>query len=457
MNDPNGLIQWGELYHLFYQHNPAGPFHDRIQWGHAVSVDLVHWEDWPIALVPTGGGPDEDGCWSGCAVDQDGVPTLVYTGYDPQTVCLATSADGLRTWQKHAGNPVLARPPAGLDTGTPYNLRDPYVWREGKTWYMLLASKIVGIGGSVLLYRSDDLVNWTYLHPLLVGDMAETEPFWTGTEWECPNFFPLGDKHVLVVSVKKDGHDPSALLHVVQFTGTYRDQRFTAETQSLLDYGSCYYAPQVMRDAQGRALVWGWLWEERGEPAVRSAGWAGVMSVPRVLDLRPGGGLTIRPVDELQALRGAGRVFQDVTLTATSANPLAEVQGDCLELLVEFGDGDAAEFGIDVRCSPDRQEYTRIAYDRAQDRVTLDRAQSSTSPDVRRDERSAPVKRAAGEALTLRVFLDRSVIEVYVNDRVCLTSRVYPAREDSLGVQLFARGGRVTVERVAAWPMRAIW
>ena len=105
LNDPNGLIQWQGQYHLFYQHNPHAPVHGSIHWGHAVSDDLVHWRDLPIALAPTPGGPDAHGCWSGCAVDDNGLPTLVYTGVAPQAVSIATSADGLLTWDKWADSP----------------------------------------------------------------------------------------------------------------------------------------------------------------------------------------------------------------------------------------------------------------------------------------------------------------------------------------------------------------
>src|SRR5688572_12844442 len=109
MNDPNGLIQWQGQYHMFYQYNPNGPFHGTIHWGHAISSDLVHWEHLPIALAPTPGGPDEDGCWSGCAVDDGGVPTFIYSGARNRVerACLATSSDGLLTWEKYPGNPII--------------------------------------------------------------------------------------------------------------------------------------------------------------------------------------------------------------------------------------------------------------------------------------------------------------------------------------------------------------
>ena len=119
MNDPNGLSQWDGQYHLFYQYNPLAARWGVIHWGHAVSADLVHWADLPIALSPTPGGPDADGCWSGCIVNNGGVPTMLYTGLRnrAQRPCLATSDDGLLTWHKHPGNPVIAEPPAECGSG----------------------------------------------------------------------------------------------------------------------------------------------------------------------------------------------------------------------------------------------------------------------------------------------------------------------------------------------------
>ncbi|MBZ0300671.1 MAG: glycoside hydrolase family 32 protein, partial [Anaerolineae bacterium] len=170
MNDPNGVIQWQGQYHLFYQYNPDGPVHANMHWGHAVSDDLIHWSDLPVALAPTPGGPDAAGCFSGSAIDHNGVPTFVYTGvtgehYEHQVQCLATSADGLLTWQKDARNPVISQvPPEARQTR---DFRDPFVWKQGDSWYLLIASRIQDVGGTVFLYQSPDLIHWDYLHPLL--------------------------------------------------------------------------------------------------------------------------------------------------------------------------------------------------------------------------------------------------------------------------------------------------
>lgn len=453
LNDPNGLIQWNGLYHMFYQYNPAGAFHGDIHWGHAVSVDLVHWEHWPVALAPTPGGPDEAGCWSGCTVDHNGVPTILYTGVFPQSVCLATSADQLRTWQKYPGNPVIAAPPPAIEAEGEF--RDPFVWREADGWYMVIGSRSAKTGGLVLLYRSDNLVEWEYLYPLLGGDKTQTEPFWTGSIWECPNFFALGDRHVLVVSFQD--HDARQLINTGYFVGTYHNRHFTPKHQALVDYGSSYYAPQVMRDDQGRRLMWGWLREGRSEEFQRGVGWCGVMSLPRLLSLDDSGRLLMAPAPELSALRGPEFRQENLNLTPTSPNPLAEVQGDALEILLEVELEAETVLSLSLRRTADGVEQTLVQYDTARQEVAVDTTRSSLASEGRRERAAAVHLLPPTSRVNLRLFLDRSVVELFADERTCLTSRIYPTRPDSSGLALSVQNGSATVRRLSIWPMKSIW
>ncbi len=453
MNDPNGLIQWQGQFHLFYQYNPNGPFHGTIHWGHAASEDLVHWRDLPIALAPTPGGPDEEGCWSGCAVNDDGVPTLVYTGVSPQVVCLATGSDELLAWTKPAHNPVIAGPPPELEHRSGGHFRDPYVWRADGRYYMVIGSKEEGVGGLILLYRSDDLVNWEYLHPLLRGDVNDSGPFWTGTMWECPNLLDFGDRQALIFSVQATHTD---LLYPVYYTGRLQDHRFTPETGNILVHGHCFYAPQVMRADDGRHLMWGWLKEGRSPQRYHEAGWAGVMSAPIELSLRPDNTLGLAPVPELKALRGRGWHYEGVGLNLGSFELLADVQGDCLELAAVFEADEVAGGGLLLRRSPDGEEQTRIVYQPAQKRLVIEREQSSLDDEVDRQPCSLPIDLAPGEHLSLHILLDRSVIEVFANGRACLATRVYPSRSDSVGVGLLARDGRIRLKSLDVWEMKSI-
>jgi len=241
------------------------------------------------------------------------------------------------------------------------------------------------------------------------------------------------------------------------FFGTFSDHKFTPETQGVVDYGGHFYAPQTMLDEKGRRLMWGWLWEGRSDKAQREAGWAGVMSLPRVLSHHPGGSLGVAPAPELKTLRGRHYGLTDVLLTPSSSNVLADFQGDALEIFVEFELGEADAVGVKVRCSQDDTEQTLIVYDRASQRLEIDRERSSLDPEVQRDRRGGPLLLGSKETLKLHVFLDRSVVEVIGNNRVCVTSRIYPTRPDSLGVKVFTRTGNARLIAVDVWTMRSIW
>ncbi len=454
MNDPNGLIQWKGQYHLFYQYNPNGPFHGAIHWGHAVSQDLVHWQDLPLALTPTPGGPDAEGCYSGCAVDDEGIPTLIYTGVHPQVVCLAIGSDDLVNWEKYPGNPVIAAPPEELGAHTGGQFRDPFVWKENGSWYMVIGSKIKGQGGLILRYRSDDLVHWEYLGILLQGDINQIKPFWTGTIWECPNFFKLDGQYVLFFSVLSE---PSDLLYPVYYIGDFHDQQFTPSVQKILVHGNYFYAPQVMHTEDGRTVMWGWLKEGRRQTALLEAGWAGVMSLPMTLSRMPEGTLRIEPVEELKSLRRQHWHFENLPVTPGSTGLLPDIQGDCLEIETVFEPGASAEFGLKLFCSPEGEEQTRLVYDGRQERLILELDESSLSTSVDRGVREAPLSLDSRGELRLHIFLDRSVLEVFANDHTCLAGRIYPTRADSLRVDLLARNGNVRLKSMSIWSLGSVW
>jgi beta-fructofuranosidase len=446
MNDPNGLIHWRGRYHLFYQHNPEAAAFGTMHWGHAMSDDLVHWRDLPLALSPTPGSADESGVWSGCAVDDDGTASVLYTGVRrapdgtlAQVPFLATSTDNeLRMWDKYPGNPVIAAPPPGLDV---LGFRDHSVWKDGSTWCQAIGSGIRNVGGAIFVYRSPDLRNWEYVGPLCVGDGQET-----GEMWECPDFFPLGDRHVLMVS-------PIPLRKTLYFTGDYREYRFTPRYRDVVDDGGYFYAPQSFTDASGRRIMFGWLWEGRDEAAQRAAGWAGVMSLPRLLEPLGEGRVGMQPVPELRVLRG--KELRPRAMPLTSARRL-DVSGAALEIVADIDPGSATQVGISVRCAADGSEQTVIVYDTASHTLAIDRQRSSLDPAAERDTRSARLELAQHELLQLHIFVDHSVVEVFANGRQCMASRVYPTRADSLGVEVFAAGGAAHALRVAAWEMASV-
>lgn len=448
INDPNGVIHWQGQYHLFYQYNPLAPDFGLMVWGHAVSPDLVHWTDLPLALEPTSGGPDASGCWSGIIVDNGGVPTAIYTGKSGkgkvELPCLAFGGDNLVSWQKYAGNPILAHAP-DIVAGTDF--RDHTVWRESDTWYMGIGTGLKDGVGAVLLFSSPDLYDWTYLHPLYQG---EANP--KGEVFECPSFFQLGDKHLLIFS-------PISNFLPVCLVGTYTaERRFEPESQDRIDYGGkTFYAPQTFEDTAGRRLMWGWLREGRSREENLAAGWAGVMSLPIQISLDAAGrvGYTFAP--ETEALRGANVEFGEQPVTGDHL--LENLQGDTLEIDAEFLPGTAASFGLILRASPDGQEQTRLVYEAATGRFSIDASRSRLDGAGADDSslQATAYTLESDQSLRFHVFLDRSVIEVSVNERIYMSGRIYPTGPDSQGVGVFAAGGAAVLKKLNAWQIGSIW
>lgn len=421
-NDPNGPIYFDGRYHMFFQHNPYGEQWGNMSWAHVVSEDLVHWEHWPIALTPNPDSYDKGGIFSGCCVIDGGVPTILYTGVSPEVQCLATSTDGMRTWTKHPANPVIPeRPRDGLE-----GFRDPFVWKEDGGWYMLIGSGIQGVGGAALLYRSRDLIAWEYLHPLCTG---------FATNWECPLFFPLGGRHVLVVSPHDD---------VRYAIGNYdrAAHTFAPGAWQRLDIaeGGPFYAPNSMFAPDGRLLLWGWVRGGGGE----GHPWNGCLTLPRVLELRGDGTLGIEPAAELAALRGRHWRFEDVELDGRRPFVLEGVEGSALEIAVNIDIGNAERVGLEVRRPAGGKDAVDIAYDNKALRLHA-------------GGHAGAFQVLPGEdGLQLRVFLDQSVVEVYANGRAALTTRVYPD-ENALGIALYSKGRPARARTVDVWAMGSIW
>ena len=504
LNDPNGLIEHEGRYHVFYQYNPGGPFHDAIHWGHAVSDDLLHWEDRPVALAPDPDGPDRDGCWSGCTViDTDGTPTLLYTGGRgrDQLPCLATTDDpGLDSWEKHAGNPVIESAPEGLDVYETADwaaeFRDHNVWRENGVWYHLIGSGVTGDGdsgdgagsadggaiaedddphegdGAALLYRGTSLDEWEYVGVFHAGEGPRGAPV-----WECPELLTFDDARLLHVS------DDDRVAYYLGETDLGAPDApagsdaatpdFAVREAGLLDHGD-FYAPQSLWDEEhDRYLTWGWLPETRDASAQWDAGWSGTMSLPRVIDTGEDGRLRQRPAPEVTAAR------EDHALSATLAldaeERVLDVRGGALELDCTLRLGDADAVGLSVLESPAASERTVIRYDG--ETVTVDREDAGGDERVNRAPRGMPVgdgdddadaggvvdaagSDAAGEAgsheLSLQVFVDGSTLELFANERRCLTTRVYPTRADADRVSAFAVDGNAAVE-IDAWTMAGTW
>lgn len=451
LNDPNGLTQWGDTYHLFYQYNPDSTRHDRIHWGHAVSKDLVHWHDEPIALTP-GDGPDADGCWSGVLVNDGGVPTLIYSGRrdGAERACLATGDPTLRSWRKEPGNPVIPEPPSDLKLVA---YRDHCVWHEGGQWHQLMGAGITGRGGAALHYTSPDLRRWRYEGPLHSADVDVPGTLWTGTMWECVDLFALDDRHILLFSV----WDNETTYYPAYYVGDYADGKFVATSLHHLDYGLRYfYAPQSTTDSDGRRVTFGWIQEGRTDDASQRAGWSGAMSLPRQLTIGSDGQLLQAPVAEVATLRRDHTAVESQTLEPGPAMVLPDVSGDQLDIEARLGIPSGASVEISLRCSPDGSERTVVVLDREAGELRLDRVNSSQDPDVDRTPLAGALPVSADGRVEIRVIIDHSVVEIFANGKA-LTARIYPTRQDAIHASVRVTGGSVRLEQFDAWTMADIW
>lgn len=341
MNDPNGLIHWKGMYHLFYQHNPYNATWGEIHWGHAISGDLVRWQDMPLALSPTLGTYDEQGVWSGCIVNDDGVATMLYTGvqgdtYQNQTICIATSPDDhLRTWHKYEYNPLTIDVPLDLISA---GFRDPYVWRQDNMWKMVVGGGTKDGAENVLLFEGDSLYEWRYLDILISSDAQNDYVY------ECPNFFKLGEKWVLLVSVMPTSH-------VEYFVGLFWNNHFIVETHGNLGTPAMY-APLTFEDNNNRRIMMAWLQETRSESENEQAIWSGAMSTPIELMLLDNNQLALTPVREIldSELPTTYAQFYDVTVEdleriqrELASENLKIVASDDLSKLI-FIDGSVIEY-----------------------------------------------------------------------------------------------------------------
>ncbi len=448
MNDPNGPIYWKGKYHMFFQYNPNAAVWGDMHWNHAVSGDMVRWKHLPVALAPTPGWNDADGCFTGSAVDDHGAATILYTGVKTvsperatlrdgvanfrEVQCLATSTDSqLRTWEKWK-TPVIEPPSDPRLTG----FRDPFLWCDGDVWYLGVASGLRRVGGQVLLYRSKDLRAWEYLHPLASGKWTEREsanPVDSGEMWECPDFFPLGKKHVLLYSTAGGVYWESGQLDPKELV-------FHSERRGILDHGA-YYAQKTQLDAHRNRILWGWITEKRPDDDLRTAGWAGCMSLPRVLMLSDDGDLEMRIAPEVRSLRGkaftmARSILPEDRVAGASKIAIDGLAGECF-----WQTASAADASLVLSDRSGAWISVAVALQAGVTKLTV----NGKTIDLPKSER--PHREFS-------LFVDGSVAELICDNRHAITSRIYRKPDGPLGVAAESTLARFI--QLNAWQVRPI-
>ncbi|KAJ0176922.1 hypothetical protein K1T71_006931 [Dendrolimus kikuchii] len=401
MNDPNGFSYYKGQYHLFYQFYPYDSVWGPMHWGHVTSPNLVDWTQQPTALLP-----EEEMCFSGSAVVDEDTMVLIYTGrliinvepFYNETQYLAFSDDGIN-FEKYEGNPVLTRAP----NGSP-DFRDPKVWKHGDYWYVVIGSKTEDERGRVLLYRSLDLISWDFL--TVLGESSGT----MGYMWECPDFFELNGRYVLLMSPQ--GLEPQGDRYKNTHQTGYIIGNFNYETFEFvpevdfqeIDFGHDFYATQTSEHNGKRILIaWFGMWEVPHPEDVD--GWAGAMTIFRELEM-VGDRILMKPVEQMLTLR------EENVFSGTWSNEVLEFQktgeivfnGDLdnvIEILIEGKEGG---------------DQVWIKWDPQTGKVSVNR-----SGEVRQVE-WLPI-----DSRSWRLFIDSSSLELFCGEgEVVFSTRAYP-------------------------------
>jgi fructan beta-fructosidase len=418
-NDPNGLVYYDGEYHLFFQHDPFSRNPSRMHWGHAISRDLLHWQELPVALYPDAHGA----CWSGSAVVdeantagfQRGAEKTLVCIYaaagDPMSQCIAYSTDRGRTWATYDGNPVLGHIIGGN--------RDPKV-----IWYAPESKWVMALfldGDDFGLFQSRDLKAWEPICDVKAPGVAE-----------CPEFFEI--------SLDGDPAQPRWVFYGGNgnyLVGRFDGRTFTPEAGPVrFHYGNCFYASQTFNDipkADGRRIQIAWGTVANPDPPYNQQ-----MLFPVGLTLKTtpdGPRLFVVPVREIQAIRGKPKVLRDVALRPGD-NPLAGATAELLDLDAEIEVGTAEEVGFVLR-------GTQVVYSVARGELS---SQGCT----------APLKPKDG-VISLRILVDRTTVEIYANDGAVYMPVGAMADPGTLSLEAFARDGEARLRTLRLWPVKSVW
>lgn len=437
MNDPNGFSRYGGKYHLFYQCYPEAVKWGPTSWGHAVSEDLIRWQRLPAALEP-GKAYDSGGCFSGTAIDT-GEHMIMYTGFRPdpdetdhrgfQTQCMAFG-DGL-AYRKYEGNPVITGDDLP-DGGDPHEFRDPKLWREEDgTFRAIVANYNADRGAQLLLYASVDGLSWTFRKVLIENRDRR------GWMWECPDFFPMGSKQILIASTMGDVQNFCMI-------GEYdrEQENFREIACRSLDQGIDFYAGQTVPAPDGRRILIGWMQnpqtaEKRGVYFPIN----GQMSLPRELELH-GDRILQKPVRELEEQRTDGIRFRDVKLRGEVR--LEGIEGRTIDMEVSLRPDENAPHGegtyemFRMRFAGDEAHFTEFSYQPKTSVATIDRSRSG--PGKTELVKAETEVRDRGGKLDIRLILDKLSAEIFINDGEQVMSAVIYTDRHAEEITFYVKG-----------------
>ncbi|MCR5321061.1 MAG: GH32 C-terminal domain-containing protein [Lachnospiraceae bacterium] len=444
INDPNGFSRYQDAYHLFFQYHPYSTFWGPMHWGHVKTQDFIKWEELPCALAPDQ-EYDHAGCFSGSAVElPDGKQLLIYTAVKQvekeggkeefQQQCIAIG-DGIQ-YEKSSLNPVIPTEliPKGNST---VDFRDPKIWREEDRFYLVVGSRNQDGSGEILLYESLDGKKWSFAETI---DRCENR---YGKMWECPDFFAVDGKQVLITSpqdMEAEGdefHSGNGTLALLGHAG--EGKRFVREKVQTLDYGLDYYAPQTLRSKDGRRILIAWMqnWDTCNQNH-EGRNIFGQMTLPREVSIQDGR-LCQNPVRELLNYRSNCRHEEVVENTAETSLP--QIKGRVFDMEIQLDAG---------KLQPDRRGQFRICFAKAgkyetvltvdlvEKTMTFDRSKSGGRRDIL-STRTCQILLQNGK-LDLRIVMDHQGIEIFgCHGKVSMSNMIYTPMEAE-GISVCTKG-----------------
>jgi beta-fructofuranosidase len=432
MNDINGPLCHNGYYHIFYQHNPLTdmPMDERLahmHWGHARSKDLVFWEHLPIALAPSS-EKGEKSCWSGCAaIDGRGKPIIIYTAVfedeipfkKPFEQWLAVGDDELITWEKSPSNPLLTlRTHGGPEFNSDW--RDPFLFKAAGKRFMIIGA--CGEAGVAVYEAQDDgLTMWKYRGRLLEESV------------ECPNLFSMNDKWVFISS-------PFNLVKYSVGSLDLETMKFSPRIRGTVDWGH-YYGTNVLIDDAGRRILFGWVPGWNWDLFQMGRGWNGCMALPRELKLGPGDRLLQSPIAELSRLRLQETSVHESDISMHDSTPIIKnAGGDTLEILLIFSHIEAAKVGLSLRSCTG--EKTTLSFNNKESNLEV-------------EDKKIPLSSHRPGQMSLRIFVDRSVLEVYANDGEAVITQMIHSNMTNPEVRVFVEGGSALLHSLDMWKLKS--
>ena len=469
LNDPNGLCFWQGNWHMFYQAYP--PEDDRQHWGHTISEDLIHWRDLPYAIYPS----PERAVFSGATLVEDNRVIAMYHGTTVGNMVALSDDPLLLNWEKVTGQAVIS---SQSTTGfpLPYRVFDPCIWKKDSVYYALSGGRTATGPAEKqvranFLFRSKDLARWEYLHEFTEDDRFTL----VGDDGACPYFWPIGNRYILAFFSHMSGGQ-----YLIGDYDTKRDKLkvINAGKFNFAAWGpGGVHAPSATPDGKGGVIIIFNM--NSGKP---TGEWDQIMTLPRKLTLVGKDDIGIEPAGDIESLRTDRKEVKGMKLPANKEVVLHNIKGNAMELNLEIDPKVAPMIELNVLRSPEKEEFTRISFFRGRgfnavrqglvpqppqgtqmwtlnsSLVSIETAYSSLHPDVNpRAPETAPLYMDANEPLKLRVFIDKSVVEVFVNGKQALAVRVYPSRDDATGVSLRAQGQECMLKSLEAWQMKSIY